>query len=144
MTVKTDCIEEFGRVLLIRCGTPLDGESGSSGARTEDVLRHARRSGARILLLDLLHTPYADSGGLRWLLALKRAADAERMSLRVVCAPAGRVRRNLVLLRAGFELYDDVHRAWHTPLHATGRDNPFATARTAHSPGPTSFVGMSA
>jgi anti-anti-sigma regulatory factor len=135
MTVKTDCIEEFGRVLLIRCGGPLDGESGSSAARIEDVMRRTRRSGARIVLLDLLHTPYADSGGLRWLLALKRAAEAEGLTLRVVCARDGRVRRNIVLLRAGLELYDDVHRAWSAPLH---EQHSFGTAR-AHSP---TFAGV--
>jgi anti-anti-sigma regulatory factor len=108
-----DSIQEFGRVLMIRCAAPLDGERGSSAVPAEEIASRARRSGARVVLLDLSHTPYADSGGLRWLLKLQRTSDQEGFVLRVVAAPGGRVRRNLVLLRANLDLYDDAHEAWY-------------------------------
>jgi anti-anti-sigma regulatory factor len=83
----------------------------------EDIASRARRSGARVVLLDLSHSPYADSDGLRWLLKLQRASDQEGFVLRIVVAKGSRVRRNLVLLGAGLDLYSDAQVAWYGRSH---------------------------
>ncbi len=113
MTVNDDKIQQLGRVLLVRCGQrPLDGESGSSGVRVSEIIARARKGGARTVLLDATVSPYADSGGLRWLLQLKKAAEDNGLSLRTVTAPGSRIGRNLSLLKAGFDIYEDLHTAW--------------------------------
>lgn len=113
MTVNDDTIQQAGRVLLVRCGQrPLDGESGSSGVRVSDIIARAQKGGARTVLLDVTVSPYADSGGLRWLLCLKNAAEENGLSLRTVTAHGSKIERNLSLLKAGFDIYEDMHSAW--------------------------------
>ena len=102
----------LGRVFLLRWDGPLDG----SGPAPAQVAAGAVCADARFLLLDLSHVPFADSGGLRWLLALTGETAAAGLGLRVAARPGGKVRRNLALLQAGLELYDSVARAWKAPL----------------------------
>ena len=106
-----------GRVFLLRWDGPLDG----SGPTPSQVAASAVCAGARFLLLDLLRVPFADSGGLRWLLALTSESAAVGIGLRVAVRPGGKVRRNLELLRAGLELHESVARAWKAPLRAARR-----------------------
>lgn len=122
MTVNDDKIQQLGRVLMVRCGhRPLDGESGSSGVRVSEIIARARKGGARTVLLDATVSPYADSGGLRWLLSLKEAADENGLSLKTVTAPGSRIGRNLSLLKAGFDIYEDLHTAWFTNGGSSGQ-----------------------
>ena len=129
MTVNDDTIQQLGRVLLVRCGhRPLDGESGSSGIGAGEIIARAQKGGAKTVLLDATVSPYADSGGLRWLLSLKNAAEESGLSLRTVTAPGSRIERNLSLLKAGFDIYEDLHSAW----SATGNAPTAQTTRRAH------------
>jgi anti-anti-sigma regulatory factor len=122
MTVNDDKIQQLGRVLLVRCGhRPLDGESGSSGVNVRDIIAKARNGGARTVLLDATVSPYADSGGLRWLLHLKQEAEENGLSLRTVTAPGSKIERNLSLLKAGFDIYEDLHTAWSANGGSPGR-----------------------
>ncbi|MBC8101909.1 MAG: hypothetical protein H7Z41_04895 [Cytophagales bacterium] len=133
MTVNDDCIQQLGRVLLVRCGhCPLDGESGSSGVRVSEIIARARSGGARTVLLDATASPYADSGGLRWLLHLKQAAEESGLALRTVAAPGSRIVRNLSLLDAGLDVYDDLHAAWSANGAMTGGPAPLPARRAAH------------
>jgi len=114
--VNDDCIQQLGRVLLVRCGhRPLDGESGSSGVGVREIITRARNGGARTVLLDASGSPYADSGGLRWLLRLRQEVEDSGLALCTVATPHSRVWRNLALLQADLALYGDLHDAW---LHA--------------------------
>jgi hypothetical protein len=109
-------------VLLVRCGhRPLDGETGSSGVQVSDIIARAQKGGARTVLLDATVSPYADSGGLRWLLHLKQAAEDNGLSLRTVTAPGSKIGRNLSLLKAGFDIYEDLHTAWSAHGVASGQ-----------------------
>lgn len=126
--VNDDSIQQLGRVLLVRCGRrPLDGASGSSGIQVDDIVDRARRGGARTVLLDASGSPYADSGGLRWLLRLKQEAESNGLNLCTVAAPHSRVWRNLTLLNAGLDMYGDLHAAW---LHAA---HPMRHPTAAHA-----------
>lgn len=119
MNVNEDRVKLMGRVLIVRFGQrPLDGESVTSSLSVKDLIRRARRGGARALVLDARDSPYADSGGLRWLLKLKEAADESGLSLRTVVASGSKVRRNLALLNAGLDLYENLQSAWRTRLSA--------------------------
>ena len=125
MTVNDDNIQQLGRILLVRCGqTPLDGESGSSGVGAREIIARAQKGGARTVLLDATVSPYADSGGLRWLLRLKQEAENSGLSLRTVTSPGSRIERNLSLLKAGFDIYEDLHTAWSA--------NGLESQKTAH------------
>ena len=113
MTVNDDNIQQLGRILLVRCGhTPLDGKGGSSGIEAHEIVARARKGGARTVLLDATVSPYADSNGLRWLLHLKQEAENSGLSLRTVTAPGSKIERNVSLLKAGFDIYQDLHTAW--------------------------------
>ncbi len=113
MTVNDDNIQQMGRILLVRCGhAPLDGESGSSGIGAREIVARAQKGGARTVLLDATVSPYADSGGLRWLLRLKQEAENSGLSLRTVTSPGSKIERNLSLLKAGFDTYENLHTAW--------------------------------
>lgn len=126
--VNDDCIQQLGRVLLVRCGhRPLDGHSGSSGVRVSEIIARVQRGGAHTVLLDASISPYADSGGLRWLLHLKQEAEERGITLCAVAAPHSRVRRNLSLLNSGLTVYDGLQDAW---LHAAHpmRHHPLSAA----------------
>jgi len=116
--VNDDCIQQLGRVLIVRCGhRPLDGESGSSGVRVSEIITRAKSGKARTVLVDVTASPYADSGGLRWLLHLKQVAEDNDLTFCTAAEPHSKVWRNLTLLNAGFSLYDDLHVAWQHAAH---------------------------
>jgi len=102
MTVHT-----VGRRALLRCKAPLSG-----GPDPEVVLTQIERGGAREVLLDATESPWADSDGLRWLLALQQTLETHGHSLSVAAHAEGRVWRNVVLLKAGLPLYPSVRAAW--------------------------------
>lgn len=72
----------------------------------------------RGLLLDTTRASYADSDGLRWLLALKAACDAEGFPLRILARKGGRVWRNLRLLNANLALFASGRAAWRGTMTA--------------------------
>ena len=115
--------KHLGRVFLLRWDGPLDG----SGPAPAQVAASAVCADARFILLDLLRVPFADSDGLRWLLALTSEAAASGVGLRIAVRPGGKVRRNLALLQVGLELHESVALAWKAPLPAgrpPGLKNP--------------------
>jgi hypothetical protein len=116
--VNDDTIRRVGTVLLVRCGhAPLDGAHGGSAMTAAEIADRARSAGVRTILLDATGAPYADSDGLRWLLRLKQEVEASDIALCAVAAPHGKVWRNLALLDAGLEMYDDLHVAWDHAAH---------------------------
>ena len=102
MTVYT-----AGRTAVLRCNAPLSG-----GPDPEILLSQIERSGAREVLLDATEADWADSGGLRWLLALQHTLTAHGHPLSVAAQANGRVWRNVSLLQAGLILYPTVRAAW--------------------------------
>ena len=102
MTVYT-----AGRTAVLRCNAPLSG-----GPDPETLLSQIERCGAREVLLDATDAPWADSAGLRWLLALQHTLLAHGHPLSVAAHADGRVWRNVALLQAGLHLYPSVRAAW--------------------------------
>jgi len=109
-----DMGQMLGRVLVLRVSGPFDG---NGAAPPERVATRAKREGARFLLVDATGAPYIDSGGLRWLLALRQAAQAGGQRLRIAARRAGPIWRNLMLLGIPLELYGSPRRAWRAPHH---------------------------
>jgi hypothetical protein len=101
----------MGRAFLVKCLGPLGGPD------SETLMREARRSRSRILLIDTTHAEYADSDGLRWLMALREAAAENTLELRIVVREGSNIYRNLLLLRAGLLLYGSVQTALHNAPH---------------------------
>ena len=100
-----------GRVLLLRVTGPLDG--GAPDPR--QVTASANACGARFVLLDATRAPYADSGGLRWLLGLRSELDEAGRQLHIAAKRGSKVWRNLDLLNAGLEIFGSVGAAWKEP-----------------------------
>lgn len=102
MTVHT-----AGRRALLRCDAPLSG-----GPDPETLLMQIERGGAREVLLDATEAAWADSDGLRWLLALQQTLETHGHSLSVAAHLEGRVWRNVALLQTGLPLFPSVRAAW--------------------------------
>ncbi|MBC8135043.1 MAG: hypothetical protein H8F28_04045 [Fibrella sp.] len=111
MPVPTDRIEAIGRTLMIRACGPLDGDSTLCRTPPADIAHRAHREHSRVVVLDAYPTEYADSDGLRWVLALRSALATEGVPFHVVSRPQSRVRRNLDLLCADLSLYETVQDA---------------------------------
>ncbi len=109
--LPSDRIEPVGRTLMLRASGPLDCNSVLCRTAPAVIAARACSEHSRVVVLDAYPTEYADSDGLRWLLALRTALAASAMPLHVVARPASRVRRNLDLLRADLSLYDTVQDA---------------------------------
>jgi anti-anti-sigma factor len=99
-----------GRAWVVRCAQPLDAQA-SAGLRalvTGSVQR------ARRMILDLSAAAYADSVGLRELLALQQRLRLQGTELRLVVPPGSRIDRALRLV--GFAsllaLYPTARLAW--------------------------------
>lgn len=112
-----------GRSWVVRCVQPLDAQA-SAGLRaliTGSVQR------ARRVILDLSAAGYADSVGLRELLALQQRLRTQGAELRLVVPPGSRIDRALHLV--GFAsllaLYPTARLAWR-PSRASG-DPPAAS-----------------
>lgn len=109
--VPTDSIDAMGRTLMIRACGPLNGESSLCRTSPTDIAHRARRERLRVVVLDAYPTEYADSDGLRWVLALRSELATEGVPFHVVSRPQSRVRRNLDLLAADLSLYETVQDA---------------------------------
>ncbi|MBC7806777.1 MAG: hypothetical protein H7145_11560, partial [Akkermansiaceae bacterium] len=111
VSVPTDSIEAMGRTLMLRACGPLNQESTLCRTSPADIAQRARRDHSRVVVLDAYPAEYADSDGLRWVLALRTALAEEGLPFHVVSRPQSRVRRNLDLLRADLSLYETVQDA---------------------------------
>jgi anti-anti-sigma regulatory factor len=111
MPVPTDSIEAIGRTLMLRACKPLNRESSLCRTAPAEIAHRAHREHSRVVVLDAYPAEYADSDGLRWLLALRSALATEGVPFHVVSRPQSRVRRNLDLLRADLSLYETVQDA---------------------------------
>ena len=111
LPLQTDRLEAVGRALMLRAAEPLDANSFLCRTAPETIVRRARAEESRVVVLDAYPTEYADSDGLRWLLALQAALQKENVPFHVVSRPHSRVRRNLDLLRADLSQYDMVQDA---------------------------------
>lgn len=109
--VPTDSIDAVGRTLMLRACGPLDGDSTLCRTAPAEIAHRAHREHSRVVVLDAYPTEYADSDGLRWVLALRSALVAEGVPFHVVSRPHSRVRRNLDLLSADLSLYETVQDA---------------------------------
>jgi hypothetical protein len=119
-------IYSLGRALLIRCVGPL------GGPEPEETVAKARRAHIRIVVVDATHADYADSDGLRWLLAMQSGAAEEGIEVRIAACEGGNIWRNVVLLRAGLPLYSDVQTALHgAPRSSAGM--PIEGKEAAHA-----------
>lgn len=110
MGSKTNMIilHTAGRTALLRCDSPLSG-----GPDPDILLAQIERSGAREVLLDTTHASWADSEGLRWLLALHQTLSTHGHPLRIVAPTGGRVWRNISLLQTDLPVFASVKAAWH-------------------------------
>jgi hypothetical protein len=99
-----------GRTALLRCDAPLSG-----GPDPIVLMAQIKRSGARDVLLDATAAScsWADSEGLRWLLALHQTLQTHGHGLRVVAPVGGRVHRNISLLQTDLPLFTSVKAALH-------------------------------
>ena len=107
----------MGRIYYLRCDGPMGGPT------PEQITHEAFATGARVILVDATHAEYADSDGLRWLLALRQAAEERGLCLRIAAATEGRIWRNITLLEAHMDLYPTVQSAWNWPC-ASGDHGP--------------------
>ena len=105
--------QSLGRVFVIRCEGPLDGDA----VEPEVIAQRAR--GARVVLVDATASPYADSEGLRWLLRLREETIAAGQCLRIAARRGGRIWRNLTLLRSDFNIFASARSAWESPCEAS-------------------------
>jgi anti-anti-sigma factor len=99
-----------GRSSVVRCGQPLDAAvCAGLRALVAGPMQRARR-----VILDLSAAAYADSTGLKELLALQQRLQKEGAELRVVVPPGSRIDRALRLV--GFapllSLYPSGRLAW--------------------------------
>ena len=108
----------MGRIFYLRCDGPV------GGPKPEQITHEAFATGARTILVDATHAEYADSDGLRWLLALKQAAAERGLCLRIAAATEGRIWRNITLLEADLDLYPTVQSAWNWPCSSSGDHGP--------------------
>jgi Anti-anti-sigma regulatory factor (antagonist of anti-sigma factor) len=106
----------MGRIFYLRCDGPMGGPP------PERLADEASADGARIVLVDATHAEYADSEGLRWLLALRREADERGLCLRIAAPTGGKVWRNIKLLDAGLSLHPTVQSAWSWPCSSEDAD----------------------
>lgn len=109
--LPADRFEAVGRALMLRATEPLDAQSFLCRTAPETILRSVRADNLRVVVLDAYPTEYADSDGLRWLLAVQAVLTKENVPFHVVSRPNSRVRRNLDLLRADLSVYDLVQDA---------------------------------
>lgn len=99
-----------GRSSVVRCGQPLDAQVC---ARLRALMAGSMQR-ARRVILDLSAAAYADSAGLKELLALQQRLQTEGAELRLVVPPGSRIDRALRLV--GFasllSLYPTGRLAW--------------------------------
>ena len=98
-------------MLLVRFEAPFSG-----GPSVESVRQEWRARRPQAVVLDATGASYVDSDGLRWLLSLKSACDAEGLPLRILAKRGGKVWRNLILLNANLALFGSGRAAWRGAL----------------------------
>lgn len=99
---------DVGRTWLLRLCSPLTGGPDVLGIRAA-----MERRGAKSLVVDTTAAEYADSNGLRWLLALQQTLATHGMVVRVLASRNSKVLRNLELLGGAFEVTTDARKAWY-------------------------------
>jgi anti-anti-sigma factor len=105
-----------GRSSIVQCAEPLDAQ-GSERLRTivTEPVQRARR-----VILDLSAAAYADSAGLRELLALQQCLHSKGAELRLVVRPGSRIDRALRLVgfASQLALFPTGRLAWRTRRRA--------------------------
>jgi len=104
-------MQSAGRVLLLRCRGVVDGSAPSPLA----VSQEAKSKNAKLVVVDTTDAHYADSAGLRWLIALQDTMGDTGADLRVVASDKKRIRRTLDMLgpiTKRLNLFDSVLSAW--------------------------------
>lgn len=99
---------DVGRTWLLRLCSPLTGGPDVLGIRAA-----MEKRGAKSLVVDTTAAEYADSNGLRWLLALQQTLATHGIVIRVLASRNSKVLRNLELLGGAFEVTTDARRAWY-------------------------------
>ena len=104
-------MQSAGRVLLLRCRGAVDGSAPSPLT----VSQEAKSKNAKYVVVDTTDAHYADSAGLRWLIALQDAVGDTGRDLRVVASDGARIRRTLAMLGPLTQrlcLFDNLPDAW--------------------------------
>lgn len=99
-----------GKMVTVRAEGPVDVETAPTLLeRVESICIPGRR-----LVLDLRHSPYLDSAGVRALLRLQESLEGQQSELRLVVQPDSRVERTLHLLhlQKRFTIYESSSTAW--------------------------------
>ena len=99
---------DVGRTWLLRLCSPLTGGPDVTGLQAAMA-----RRGAKSLVVDTTAAAYADSNGLRWLLALQQTLATHGIVIRVLASRNSKVLRNLELLGGAFEVTTDARQAWY-------------------------------
>jgi MFS superfamily sulfate permease-like transporter len=99
---------DVGRTWLLRLCSPLTGGPDILGIRAA-----MKQRGAKSLVVDTTAAEYADSSGLRWLMALQQSLATHGIVIRVLASRNSKVLRNLELLGGAFEVTTDARRAWY-------------------------------
>jgi anti-anti-sigma regulatory factor len=71
------------------------------------------RRGAKSLVVDTTASAYADSNGLRWLMALQQTLTKYGIVISVLASRNSKVLRNLELLGGVIDVTTDARRAWY-------------------------------
>jgi anti-anti-sigma regulatory factor len=69
------------------------------------------RRGAKSLVVDTTGAAYADSNGLRWLIALQETLTKYGIVISILASRNSKVLRNLELLGGAFDVTTDARRA---------------------------------
>ena len=104
-------MQSAGRVLVLRCRGAVDGAAPSPLA----VSQEAKSKNAKLVVVDTTDAHYADSAGLRWLIALQDTMGDSGPDVRVVASDKKRIRRTLDMLgpiTERLKLFDSVVSAW--------------------------------
>ena len=99
---------DVGRTWLLRLCSPLTG-----GPDVLEIRAAMEHRGAKSLVVDTTAAEYADSNGLRWLLALHQTLTTHGMVVRILASKNSKVLRNLELLGGAFDVTTDARNAWY-------------------------------
>ncbi|MFZ4783503.1 MAG: hypothetical protein ACOYLC_14425 [Armatimonadaceae bacterium] len=99
---------DVGRTWLLRLCSPLTGGPDVVGIRAA-----MERRGAKSLVVDTTAAAYADSNGLRWLMALQETLTKYGIVISILASRNSKVLRNLDLLGGAFDVTTDARRAWY-------------------------------
>jgi anti-anti-sigma regulatory factor len=100
-----------GRVLVLRCRGAVDGSAPS----VHLISQEAKSRNTKVVVVDTTQAAYADTAGLRWLIALQNAIEEAGRQMRVVACHGAQIWRTLALLRPMTErlqIFSDMSSAW--------------------------------